>query len=148
MFSFVTNRRKIKINISLYFQSFLKITPNQTRDKTHAKTKPNLAVPWATSAQSNLYFLQPKRIWAKISESAQFHFPFIQFLLFCNAYLRSFSAEISERKYFPFRFFLIFLSTKQTPQILHFGRSLILFFSVQFLSFIKTLISQFKFPKF
>ena len=132
MFSFVTNRRKIKINISLYFQSFLKITPNQTRDKTHAKTKPNLAVPWVTSAQSNLYFLQPKRIWAKISESAQFHFPFIQFLLFCNAYLRSFSAEISERKYFPFRFFLIFLSTKQTPQILHFGRSLILFFSVQF----------------
>ena len=69
------------------------------------KLSPTWQLPWITTAQSNLYFLQPKRIQATILEYTQFHFPFIQFLLLHNAYLRSFSAEISERKYFPFRFF-------------------------------------------
>ena len=99
----------------------------------------------------NLYFLQRKRIWAKILESAQFHFPFIYFLLLHIAYLRSFSAKISERKYFPSRFFFSHFLVNQTdPLGSPFMRSCIrfIFFSVQFLSFIKTLISNSKSPNF
>ena len=77
LYVFFRNKQKKNQNIPLYFQSSLKITPTKQGDKTHAKTKPNLAMPWVTTAQSNLYFLQPKRIWAKILESTQFHFPFI-----------------------------------------------------------------------